>query len=93
MKDHLIHKNCSFVNADCSSIAVRIRTKSTQIMWPSSENILLFSTEVVKDIHEANFTLFDNKDDIKEDINNYGTQSINGTKKYHWHRTVKPHYG
>ena len=45
--DHLIDKKCLFVNADCSAIAVKIRTKQTHYMWPTNKkNILMFSSKV-----------------------------------------------
>ena len=91
----MLHKNCSFVNADCSAIAVKIRTKDKQKLWPSEKkNILLFSQKIVKDINKENLTLFDKEEDliIKDDINRFDTQSINDTK-YQWYGAVKPHYG
>ena len=44
--DRLINKNCLFVDADCSAIAVRIRTKETHAIWPTNKtNILMFSSK------------------------------------------------
>ena len=47
LTDHLINKNCLFVNTDCTAIAVKIRTKGTHFMWPTNKkNILMFSSKV-----------------------------------------------
>ena len=54
--DHLIDKNCLFVNADCSAIAVKIRTKQTHYMWPTNKkNILMFSSTNFKNEEEIEY--------------------------------------
>ena len=88
--DHLIDKKCLFVNADCSAKAVKIRTKQTHYMWPTiKKNILMFSRRVSTNEFDAPET----EKEIKDDINDYGTQSTSGTGEFHWHKGVKPHYG
>ena len=88
--DHLINKDCLFVNADCSAIAVRIRTKEEHSMCPANTtNILMFSRRVSTNEFDAPET----EEEIKDDINDYGTQSTSGTGEFHWHKGVKPHYG
>ena len=90
LKDRLINKNCLFVNADCSAKAVKIRTKQTHYMWPTiKKNILMFSRRVSTNEFDAPET----EEEIKDDINDYGTQSTSGTGEFHWHKGVKPHYG
>ena len=40
----MVHQDGSYVNADCKSKAVKIRTNSTHVMWPNiARTTLLFS--------------------------------------------------
>ena len=62
---HLIHKNCSFVNADCQAKAIKIRTMDEHFMWPNiTGNTLMFSRRKSK-------PPFLKETDIKEDIDYY----------------------
>ena len=55
-KNHLINKNCLFINADCSAKAVKIRTKQTHYMWPTNKkNILMFSSSKFENEEEIEY--------------------------------------